>query len=305
MFGSMWWWCSGSYTSSSDALDLFHSIQSLDNLKTLEVRMMSRSIDIFIAAFRKRSDKDDSVFLLERVEKLVVTSSGAFLLNQCPNLKRLEIQDESGCLLETCTDLTIRMKSLHPRLSLSTFHDPQLTHFDSAAMWSADELCALISNFPHLRSLRMRTDTYCYRASTLTIIGILGTGLSSLEILHLVKSGCLGMGYQSVWRRNIQKWANVEYRRTLWLENEQIRVKAENNVVRCAFTSIPTLQECWLGEKRVARKCSRSIDGQIPDKVQWMWDRNTDDVDDHAVGSHMLKFRMEKNSVVVRKELGF
>src|SRR5690242_1373668 len=43
MFGSKWWWCSGAYVSSKDAMDLFHCIQKLKGLKTLEVSMMSRS----------------------------------------------------------------------------------------------------------------------------------------------------------------------------------------------------------------------------------------------------------------------
>jgi hypothetical protein len=300
MFGSLWWWCSGSYTSSSDATDLFACIQSMRKLQRLEISMMRRSIDIFRAAFE--SEADIEAFRLNEVEDLVVTSSAAFLTNHCPNLKRLVVKDdESECLLETYTDLLRRLTPLHPGLVDQT---PSLTSFDATAVWSAAELSSLVSTFPDLQHLRMRSDTYCYRASTPTIIKILGNGLKNLKSLQLVKTGSLGMGYLSVWKRRIHSCSDAEYRQALWKENERLRVYVENEIVRNAFTWIHKLRECYLGEKRVARRCDGC--GNEEDKMWWMWERMKENVEECFMDSLVLaKYRMEKESVVVSKELGF
>ncbi|KAH3991928.1 hypothetical protein HBI56_206620 [Parastagonospora nodorum] len=290
MFGSLWWWCSGSYTSSSDAMDLFRCLQTFPNLKTLEISMMRRSIDIFSAAF---SDPDPGILTLDKIENLVVTSSAAFLVNHCPNLKSLVVQDGSDCLLETYIDLSSRLAPLHASATTST---PPLRHLDATATWSTSELLSLVQTFPHLQHLRMRSDTYCYRASTPTIIDTLGKNLPNLQTLHLVKSGSLGMGYQSVWQRRIKACSNAEYRRMLWRENEKLRVEVENTIVRGAFGRITRLRECWLGEKRVARRCG---DG-------WMWERKSEDVEDCVMGDGAIaKLRMEKEAVVVEREMGW
>jgi len=148
----------------------------------------------------------------------------------------------------------------------------------------------------------MRSDTYCYRASTSAIIEILGKGLANLRTLHLVKSGSLGMGYQSVWKRKIQACSDAEYRHMLWLENERLRVQTENAIVRAAFATIGSLKECWLGEKRVARRW-HDDDGK---GVRWMWKRKREDEDECVMGGgSFAKFRMEKEAVVVESEIGF
>jgi hypothetical protein len=299
MFGSLWWWCSGSYTSSCDATDFFACIQSLKKLRRLEISMMRRSIDIFKAAFE--NEADTQLFMLDEVEELVVTSSAAFLTNHCPNLKSLVVKDdESECLLETYTDLSRRLAPLYHGL---VDHTPSLMSFDATAVWSAAELSSLVSTFPYLQHLRIRSDTYCYRASTPTIIEILGNGLKNLKTLRMVKTGSLGMGYLSVWKRRIHSCSDAEYRQTLWKENERLRVCVENEIVRNAFASIHTLEECYLGEKRVARRCDGC--GNEKDKTQWMWERKREDMDDCFMGSLVLaKYRMEKEAVVVGSEIG-
>ncbi|KAF2023657.1 hypothetical protein EK21DRAFT_80378 [Setomelanomma holmii] len=295
----MWWWCSGSYTSSSDALELFCCIRSLLQLRTLEISMMRRSVDIFTTAFED-GGSDVKNFMLGHVEHLVVTSSAAFLTSHCPNLKSLKIEDGQDCLVETYTNLDTRLAPLHPSTSK---HDigRTLHHFDAMATWSADELVNLVKTFPRLQCLKMRTDTYCYRMSTQAIIEILGNRLKDLRTLHLVKSGSLGMGYQSIWKRRIQACSNEEYRRALWLENERLRVHVENDVARLAFGKIVRLHECWLGEKRVARRTR----GDAPDELKWLWERRIEDADAFDMGSQMLaRFRVEKETVVLRSEVG-
>ncbi|KAL5117395.1 hypothetical protein ACEQ8H_004711 [Pleosporales sp. CAS-2024a] len=297
MFGSLWWWCSGAYTSSSDALDLFHCIQGLPRVRALEVSMMRRSIDMFSAAFSTPSEQD---FNLSGIQSLVATSSAAFLVNHCPNLRRLEIRDESACLLETYTDLSARLAPL--RNAPTSPHPPLLTHFDATATWSADEVSFVVQTFPRLESLRMRSDTYTYRASTPIIMAILSAHLARIKTLHLVKSGSLGMGYQSIWTRLIHASSNDEYRQTLWRDNERLRVTVENNIVRDAFRQMPSLRTCWLGEKRVARKCAADHDGW------WMWERErrSKDMDNDSCimgKGRIASLRMEKEAVVVRSEM--
>jgi hypothetical protein len=300
MFGSLWWWCSGSYTSSSDAVDMFACIRGLKELRRLEISMMRRSIDIFTAAFEKEDGA--KVFTLDHVEELVVTSSAAFLTNHCPNLKSLVVKDdESECLLDTYTDLSRRLAPLHSDLFKQT---PRLTSFDATAIWSLNELSSLVSLFPDLEHLRMRSDTYCYRASTPSIIKVLGASLKRLKTLKLVKTGSLGMGYQSVWKRRIQSCSNVEYRRMLWRENERLKVCVENQIVRDAFQEITSLRECWLSEMRVARKCDGCAKGG--DGVRWMWERKSEDTENCAMASRMsMAYRKEKEAVIVGREMGF
>ena len=87
----------------------------------------------------------------------------------------------------------------------------------------------------------------------------------------------------------------------LWLENERLRVQTENAIVRAAFATIGSLKECWLGEKRVARRCAG--DGK---EVRWMWERKREDEDECVMGGgSFAKFRMEKEAVVVGSEIGF
>jgi hypothetical protein len=298
MFGSMWWWCSGSYTSGSDALDLLRCIQGMHRLRSLEVSMMKRSVDIWAAAFADASvtDSEGCVFVLGKVETLVVSSSAAFLASHCPNLNRLLLHDGGDeCTLEQYTGLSTRLAPLHPRFQA---RNPHLQRFDAAAVWSAEELEGLVKTYPGLRCLQMRTDTYCYHASTSAIIAILGTGLPDLQTLHLVKSGSLGMGYQSVWKRKIAACSDAEYRRALWVENERLRVQVENVIVREAFGQIKSLKECWLGEKRVARRC-------VDDATQWVWERRREDEQECVMGGRAFaKMRMEKEAVVVGSEIG-
>jgi hypothetical protein len=300
MFGSLWWWCSGSYTSSSDAIDMFACIQGLKELRHLEISMMRRSIDIFTAAFKREDGA--GVFMLDHVEELVVTSSAAFLTNHCPNLKSLVVKDdESECLLDTYMNLPQRLAPLYSGLIK---HTPHLTSFDATAIWSLDELSSLVSMFPDLEHLRMRSDTYCYRASTPSIIKVLGESLKRLKTLKLVKTGSLGMGYQSVWKRRIQSCSNIEYRRMLWRENERLKVCVENQIVRDAFKWITSLKECWLSEMRVARKCDECVESE--DGIRWIWERRSEDVDDCVMANRMfMAYRMEKEAVVVGREMGF
>jgi hypothetical protein len=299
MFGSMWWWCSGSYTSSSDALDLFRCIQTLPRLKTLEISTMRRSLDMFTAAFED-SELEIEEFILGKVETLIASSSAAFLASHCPQLKSLVIEDGLDCLVETYKELSERLTPLHPAID-AHIECHCLVHFDAMAMWAADELAALARSFPRLQCLQMRTDIHCYRADTPTIIEILSKRLKGLRTLHLVKSGNLGMGYQPVWKFQIQACSHEDYRRALWLENERLRVDVENHVARLAFAEISTLGELWLGDKRVARRLRKNDS----DELRWLWERKRDDVDDCDFGSEMFaRFRIDKETVVVSSEEG-
>tara|TARA_R110002003_G_scaffold534_6_gene20239 strand:+ start:19575 stop:20723 length:1149 start_codon:yes stop_codon:yes gene_type:complete len=299
MFGSMWWWCSGSYTSSSDALNLFRCIQTLPRLKTLEISMMRRSLDMFTAAFED-SELEIEEFILGKVENLIASSSAAFLASHCPQLKSLVIEDGLDCLVETYTELSERLAPLHPAIN-ARIESHSLVHFDAMAMWSTDEIAALARSLPGLQCLRMRTHKYCYRAPTPIIIEILSKMLKGLQTLHLVKIDNLGMGYQPVWKFPIQVGWNEEYRRALWLDYERLRVDVENYVARLAFADIVTLGELWLGDHRVARRL-RKNDG---DELRWLWERKRGHVEACNFGSEMfVKFKIEKEAVVVSSEEG-
>jgi len=82
----------------------------------------------------------------------------------------------------------------------------------------------------------------------------------------------------------------------LWRENEKLRVAVENMIAREAFGKMEGLRECWLGEKRVARRCEGG----------WMWERKSEDVEDCVMGDGAIaRLRMEKEAVVVGREMGW
>jgi uncharacterized protein YlbG (UPF0298 family) len=298
MFGSLWWWCSGLYVDGSDAVDLFHFIHRLENLKTLEVSMMSRSMDIFEAALKEEKGAD--VLRLPRLEKLVVTSSAAFLTRHCPNLKTLVILDERDCIVEAYTDLASRFSPLQLEYAESIFRNLTLAHLDTTAIWSAEELSFVTTTFPHLKHLVMRSETYCYRASIPTIMTLLSSNLAYLKTLELGKISNLDMGYRSVWKRAIQECKTAEKRKDLWKENERCRVEAENFVARLAFGGIAGLKEVWVGEKRVAKRLP-SVQMYGEERARWMWERERDYVD---CSMPWASYREEKEDVVVKSESG-
>jgi hypothetical protein len=298
MFGSMWWWCSGKYVSSNDALGLFACTQKMKNLKRLEVMMMKRNLDVFTSAFGEVEDA--KTFLLPGVETLVVTSAAAFLASHCPDLEHLVVEDGPSCMIETYLDVSTRLLPLHPRLISSQCTYTRLTHFDTTASWSAEEIAALVPCFPNLQHLHMRSDAFCYRASIATIMQLLGDGFSDLRTLKLNKVGNLDMGFRAVWKRSITACSTESQRRMLWLQNEAHRVEAENNVARLAFMNITPLEECWLGDRRVAR---RSAGCSGDDNLSWIWQRKREDIDVCANQSEWANFRAEKESVVVCREV--
>jgi hypothetical protein len=270
MFGSLWWWCSGSYTSDSDALAIFSCISMLKNLKTLDVSMMKRSTDIFTSAFG--GPHDPSTFILENVERLEVSSSAAFLHSHCPHLISLTIKDDSE--IEPYTPLPIRLLPLHPGF---TKIPDKLTGFEAPATWTPTELASLTSLFPHLTTLRMRSDTYGYHTPLPEILSIVST-LPNLYTLYLVKAAYLGTGYAHqalLWRRRMQA-CNVNDRREIWKRNEEARVEVEDGVVRQAFEMCGALRVCWVGEKRVARRCAGGM--------SWVWSRQYDEDDVRLAG---------------------
>lgn len=303
MFGSKWWWCSGSYVDSKDALDLFRCIQGMDNITSLYVTMMSRSIDIFEEAFRERSTEDDDIFTLDHVEKLIVTNSAAFLTSHCPNLKSLVIEDESDYLIETYAEFTQRLQPLAGRMANFEKHQwPPLETCDITAAWSLNEVVSLAVTFPRLRFLRLRSTWHCYRAATKDIVKVLGEALPQLRTLHLVNCSWLSMGVQSIWKRRIRACSNAEYRRMLWLENERLRVQVENDVARSAFESISSLDELWLGDKRVARRLPKEYNSGC---LKWMWERAREDESDCSMGDGLLAlWKMERDAAVVTTEVG-
>jgi hypothetical protein len=294
MFGSMWWWCSGKYVSSNDALELFACMQEMKHLKRLEVTMMKRNLDVFTSAFEEI--EDSQTFLLPGIDTLVVTSAAAFLASHCPDLKHLVVEDGPSCMIETYFDVSTRLLPLHPRLVNSQCVYTRLTHFDTTANWSAAEIAALVPCFPSLQHLHMRSDAFCYRASIATIMQLLGEGLRDLKTLRLNKVGNLDMGFRAVWKRSITACSTESQRRVLWLQNEAHRVDAENDVARLAFTSIERLKECWLGDKRVARRSGHN-------DLRWIWERKREDIDVCTNQSEWANFRAEKEAVVVCNEV--
>ena len=298
MFGSMWWWCSGRYVASKDALELFACTQQMRQLKRLEVTMMKRNLDVFVSAFEEVEDAQ--TFLLPGVQTLVVTSAAAFLASHCPDLKHLIVEDAPSCMIETYVDVPTRLTPLHPQLVGGQWTFPQLTHFDTTANWSTEEIAALVPSFPRLQHLHMRSDAFCYRASIAAIMQLLGCSLMDLKTLKLNKVGNLDVGFRAVWKRSITACATEAQRRVLWLQNEAHRVEAENNVARLAFTSIERLKECWLGDKRVARRSAGCNDKA---GLSWVWERRREDIDVCAQQSEWANYRTEKEAVVVCSEV--
>jgi hypothetical protein len=104
------------------------------------------------------------------------------------------------------------------------------------------------------------------------------------------------MGFRAVWKRSITACSTESQRRVLWLQNEAHRVDAENDVARLAFTSIERLKECWLGDKRVARRSGHN-------DLRWIWERKREDIDVCTNQSEWANFRAEKEAVVVCSEV--
>lgn len=297
MFGSMWWWCSGSYVSSTDALELFASTQRMSKLRRLEVSMMKRNLDVFVSAFEEVDDVQ--TFLLPGIETLVVTSAAAFFASHCPDVKRLVVEDAPSCMVESYIDIPTRLMPLQPRLVGTNL--TQLTHFETSANWSAEEIAALVPSFPRLQYLHMRSDAFCYRASVATITEILGHSLKQLKILKLNRVGSLpDMGYSALWKLSIAACATETQRRVLWAQHEARRVEAENKVARLAFTRIKTLHECWLGEDRIAR---RAVDCDATYVLSWIWQRNRENADVRSQQSEWAAFRAEKEAAVFCSEI--
>lgn len=298
MFGSMWWWCSGRYVSSKDALELFACMQSMPHLKKLEVSMMKRNLDVFTSAFEEAEDAQ--TFILPGIESLVATSAAAFLASHCPNLKHLVVEDAPSCMIETYVDAVTRLMPLHSQLVRRQWTFSQLTHFDTSANWSATEITKLVPLFPRLQYLHMRSDAFYYHASIATIIRLLGNNLRDLKTLKLNKVGNLDMGFRAVSKRSITACATEAQRRVLWLQNEAHRVEAENTVARLAFMNIRRLQECWLGDERVAR---RPAGHDMHTPLSWVWERRREDVDVCRQQSEWTIYRAEKEAVVVCSEV--
>jgi hypothetical protein len=315
MFGSLWWWCSGAYVSGSDAVDLFTFMRGLPRLKRLEVKMMSRSLDIFSAAFSDsdllRSGSDEGLFDLRGVESLVVNSSAAFLANYCPDLKTLVLKgkgDGEDCAMEKYTELKSLFETM-PSLSSRDDDDGSLLKavkglksFDGSAAWSLAELTFLTTTFPHLHHLILRSESYCYRADIASIMRILGQGLTHLKTLQISKIEYLDMGYRGVWKRAVMECKTEEARRALWEGNEKRRVAAENEVARLAFGGLGSLEELWVGEKRVARRSLQMNEGG---QQSWVWEREADGMGDYAlVGTMWARYQKEREGVIERSELG-
>lgn len=300
MFGSLWWWCSGIYVSSTDAIDLFRFIHRFERLRTLEVSMMGRSVDIFEAAFQFTGAAE--LFTLPTIDSLVVTSSAMFLARHCPNLQSLVVRDGDECTIEAYADLDTRLVPTRPKFADGSLPSASLTRLDSTAVWSAHELNFLVSTFPHLRSLNMHSDTYCYRTPISEITHLLGSGLAQLHTLRLSKIHKLDMGFRSVWKRRIQECKTDASRLWLWRKDEAARVRAENEVARLAFGRCGALMECWVGETRVAR---RIVVGEGDSVVaKWMWERRREEVETCGMSTLWAKYRVEKEAAVVGCEVG-
>jgi hypothetical protein len=300
MFGSLWWWCSGVYVNDTDALDLFRFIHRLEELKTLEVSMMGRSLDIFETAFKREEGENDGVFFLPGLEKLVVSSSASFLARHCANLKSLVVRDERDCMVEPYTHLANRFSPPQLQYNETPFQNKSLTRFDATAMWSAEEVKFVTTSFPRLTHLIMRSETYCYRASIPTILSLLSSNLTHLKTLELSKISNLDMGYRSVWKRAITECKTAEKRKDLWKENERCRVASENVVARLAFGGMGGLREVRVGEKRVARRLPL-VQRYGEERARWMWEREREDVDCEMAWASL---REEKENVVLRSEVG-
>lgn len=306
MFGSLWWWCSGLYVDSSDAIDLFEFIQSLQHLKTLEVSMLGRSLDLFEAAFATTtttpSPSPPHLFLLPQITHLVLTPSASFLARHCPQLRSLVIRDNGACTVESYTDLETRLAPARPAFAAGSLPASSLTHLDTTAVWSTPELAFLVFNFPKLTHLTMASESYTYRAPVSSIFVALGR-LRLLRVLRLNRVHKLDVGYRSVWKRRVQECKTREQRMRLWNEDERARVRAENDVVRSAFRCCGGLGEVWLGGERVARRVG-GVDREQQAGLRWVWEKWREDVEMEGVSILWARYRVEKEGVVVRWELG-
>jgi hypothetical protein len=255
---------------SADALHLFRRMHDMPKLRTLEVSMMDRSVDIFTAAFDDEEIEDKTVFILDKVEKLVVTSTAAFLVTHCPNLTSLVIEDQENCSVQKYIDIITRLAPLHNHSTIGARISPNITHFDATALWSAAEITGLVDTFPNLRYLAMRV-THSYPTPLLFIIHTLGERLKHLNTLHLGYIGSFNADFRDHWHRAyVREWISIKIRRMCPLEAEKLRVQAENYIARLAFGSLLDLRECWVGDKRVARRVTEGDE----DRMQWTWERN-------------------------------
>ncbi|OAL46886.1 hypothetical protein IQ07DRAFT_516625 [Pyrenochaeta sp. DS3sAY3a] len=298
----MWWWCSGDYISGSDARDLFWLMHSLPELRVLEVRMMSRSVDLFAAAFKARA-APPGLFVLAGVQELVVSNCAAFLAAHCPGLRRLVLREGDACAVEVYPPLAARLAPLHPGLRGAGGVNAALTHFEAAASWTESEVCFLVATFPGLTHVALRTESFCYRASLGTIVAIL-SGLRCLAVLRLAKIARLDMGYVRVWKRGIFEYKTEAARKALWVENERSRVEAENAVARMVFGEMGGLRECWVGEKRVARRLG---EGAMEMGLRWVWERRRkEEVEEKGDLSELalyVQYKAERAAVVRRTEV--
>jgi hypothetical protein len=131
---------------------------------------------------------------------------------------------------------------------------------------------------------------------------ILGQGLTHLKTLQISKIEYLDMGYRGVWKRAVMECKTEEARRALWEGNEKRRVAAENEVARLAFDGLGSLEELWVGERRVARRSLQMNQGR---QQSWIWEREADGMGDYAlVGTMWARYRKEREGVIERSELG-
>ncbi|KAF1830810.1 hypothetical protein BDW02DRAFT_572648 [Decorospora gaudefroyi] len=321
MFGSLWWWCAGVYVASCDAVDLFHFLRRFTGLRCLEVSMLGRSVDLFEAAFthasssnkknKEEEEEEEDMFLLPRVNRLMVSSAGAFLVRHCPALETLMVRDEKDCVVEAYTELASRFSPQRLGYPGFDFRHEALASLDAVAIWSVEEVHFVTSTFPHLRRLVMRCETYCYRASVARLTRILGAELKQLRSLRLSPIENLDMGFRSVWKRAVQACKTEELRMRLWDRNERARVEAENGVARLAFGDVDGLVELGLGEMRVARRLPLLLDGygakeQQEERIpRWMWQRKAELLDDCFAGTVWAKYRAERDAVVIGSEVGY
>ncbi|KAF2852025.1 hypothetical protein T440DRAFT_393272 [Plenodomus tracheiphilus IPT5] len=302
MFGSLWWWCSGLYVNSSDAIDLFAFIHTLPNLTTLSISMLSRSLDLFESAFTAPNPPTPTFFLLPTIKSLTLTPSASFLAAHCPDLLHLTIRDNNEqCTIEPSSSLSSRLLPSTPTFPSATLPSKTLTHLSTTAAWSTPELNFLVSNFPNLTHLNMQSEQYTYRASIPCIMVILSR-LKGLRVLRLNRIHKLDVGYRAVWKRVVQECRTEGERMELWRGDERRRVGAENEVVGCAMRCCGRLREVWVGGERVAR---RIVGGEEEGEgVKWVWERRREDVDGEGVSALWAKYRVERQGVVVAWEVG-
>ena len=303
MFGAMWWWCLGVYVSDTDAADLFRLIRSLEALHTLEVRMLRSGTEIFQTAFQ-RPDNHLHEFLLHRVQKLVGTSSAVFLATHCPNLKSLIIQDGDDSTMQMYLDLNSRLTAVHP--DLCTGLNTYLSHLDASATWSVDEIILVMTTFPDLEQLCMRSEACHYQTPLNTVVELLGSGLKKLKTLKLTQINNLDFGFRPVMWMMIQRCQSELHRKRLWRDREIQRVKAENDMARMVFAAIQSLGKLWIGEGRVASRIrgNENVYGMNLEGEKWMWRRDAETRRVRECVRGATDDRAERDAVMVRSEIG-